>query len=71
MNFKIYVILGPTPTKAKLKVKHKKFSNEVNADNEGERPQQTLTQQDDGAEAKRKEKYEKILSSKQTSEVIN
>merc|ERR1712137_715514 len=63
---------APAQIKNKIYVKHRKYQDEVNAANEGDRPQKILTQQDDGAEAKRKEKYEKILAGKlQNSDVTS
>ena len=51
----------PVQIKAELKAQHRKFMNEANPANEGERPQNILSQEEDGGEARRRLKMEGIL----------
>ena len=51
----------PSQVKAQLKARHRKYEQESNPDNEGERPQKILTQEEDGGEARRRQRMEEIL----------
>lgn len=59
-NAEIYTV--PKRAPVQLKVRHRKFEDEINAGKEGNRTQRNVDHEDDAVEIKRKKKYESILT---------